>query len=297
LSSEIGKGAVMSGLDSINRTNAPAPVALIRFAVGLVFLTEGPLKFLYPDKLGTGRFLKIGIPVAQFMGPFVGGIEIVCGGFLILGLLTRLAAIPLIIDISTAISGLLMPIRDQSNTVRKGIHQMKPAMILGAVLALTGLCGCSTSKPEMMGNLSEDVHSDSFYLPNAEASRIVTVTTNCPATATVLVQTHRVAVKETGPKETVEKFGEVYSFSPNFFAVHLDEPTRIRFLNLQPDDNHSFMLVGPGSKVLMNSQLPPLTETAYVFTFRQEGLYNFVCSFHPNVMFGQILVLPPVASP
>ena len=38
-----------------------------------------------------------------------------------------------------------------------------------------------------------------------------------------------VAVKETGPKQTVEKFGEVYAFSPNFFAAHRDEPTRIRF--------------------------------------------------------------------
>jgi plastocyanin len=172
---------------------------------------------------------------------------------------------------------------------------MKPAMILAALLALTGLCGCSTSKKEMMGNLGEEVHAESFYMPNAEASRIVTVTTNGPAKAAVLVQTHRVAVKETGPKETVEKFGEVYSFSPNFFAVHRDEPTWIRFMNLQPDDNHSFMLVGPGSQVLMNSQLPPLTETAYVFTFHQEGLYGFVCSFHPKVMFGQILVLPPMA--
>jgi plastocyanin len=132
-------------------------------------------------------------------------------------------------------------------------------------------------------------------LPNPEASRVVTVTTNGLATATVLVQTHRVAVNETGPKEAVAKFGEVYSFSPNFFAVHRDEATRIRFWNLQPDDNHSFMLLGPGSQVLMNSQLPPLTETAYVFTFHQEGLYSFVCSFHPKVMFGQILVLPPKA--
>ncbi len=172
---------------------------------------------------------------------------------------------------------------------------MKPAFIVGAGLALAGLCGCATSKPEMMGNLGQEVHSESFYLPNAEASRVVTVTTNGPAVAAVLVQTHRVAVKETGPTETVEKFGEVYSFSPNFFAVHRDEATRIRFWNLQPDDNHSFMLMGPGSQVLMNSQLPPLKETAYVFTFHQEGLYSFVCSFHPSAMYGQILVLPPVA--
>ena len=45
----------------------------------------------------------------------------------------------------------------------------------------------------------------------------------------------------------------------------------------------------------MNSALPPLKETAYLFTFHEEGLYSFVCSMHPNAMFGQILVLPPRA--
>jgi plastocyanin len=172
---------------------------------------------------------------------------------------------------------------------------MKLAMGVALALTAAGLSGCTTLKPEKMGNLGEGAHPESFYLPNADASRLVTVTTNGLAAATVLVQTHRVAVKETGLKETVKKFGEVYSFSPNFFAVHRDEPTKLRFWNLQPDDNHSFMLVGPGSQVLMNSQLPPLTETAYVFTFHQEGLYSFVCSLHPNAMFGQILVLPPVS--
>jgi plastocyanin len=144
-----------------------------------------------------------------------------------------------------------------------------------------------------MGNLHHHLDMSAFYLPNAEASRIVSVATNGVAPASVLVQTQRVAVKEGGPKETVEKFGEVYDFSPNFFAVHRDEPTRIRFWNLQPDDNHAFMLMSPRGQVLMNLFFPPLEETAYVFTFHEEGLFHFVCSLHPTVMFGQILVLPP----
>ena len=172
---------------------------------------------------------------------------------------------------------------------------MKPNRIAGAFLVTAALSGCTTTKPEMMGNLGQELHPESFYLPSAEASRVVTVTTNGSAAANILVQTHRVAVKETGPKETVEKFGEVYSFSPNFFAVHRDETTKIRFWNLQPDDNHAFMLLGSGSQVLMNSALPPLKETTYVFTFHEEGLFSFVCSMHPNAMFGQILVLPPRA--
>jgi plastocyanin len=168
---------------------------------------------------------------------------------------------------------------------------MKLTFVTGAVLAVVGLSGCATSRPEAMGNLQKELDPASFYLPKAEASRLVTVSTNGPASAQVLVQTQRVAVKEAGPKETVEKFGEVYAFSPNFFAVHRDEPTKIRFWNLQPDDNHAFMLFGPSSVVLMNVTLPPLEETGYVFTFHEEGLYRFACSLHPNAMFGQILVL------
>jgi plastocyanin len=38
--------------------------------------------------------------------------------------------------------------------------------------------------------------------------------------------------------------------------------------------------------------LPPLQETAYVFTFHQEGLFSFYCTMHQPEMSGQILVLP-----
>ncbi len=173
---------------------------------------------------------------------------------------------------------------------------MKLPSLLVAVIATVAFAGCKTSAPETMGNLHHPLDPESFYLPNAEASRIVSVATNGVASAGVLVQTQRVAVKEGGPKETVEKFGEVYAFSPNFFAVHRDEPTRIRFWNLQPDDNHAFMLMDPRGRVLLNVWLPPLQERAWVFTFHEEGLFTFVCALHPTVMFGQILVLPPRSS-
>ncbi len=71
-------------------TQAPAATILIRIVVGGIFLTEGIQKFLYPGDLGAGRFAKIGIPAPDVMGPFIGGIEIVCGALLIIGLLTRL---------------------------------------------------------------------------------------------------------------------------------------------------------------------------------------------------------------
>ncbi len=91
-------------------TNAPRSVILIRLSVGAVFLSEGIQKFLFPNDLGVGRFIKIGIPAPQVMAPFVGVIELVCGTLIILGLLTRLAAVPLIIDISVAILSTKIPI-------------------------------------------------------------------------------------------------------------------------------------------------------------------------------------------
>jgi putative oxidoreductase len=78
-------------------------VLLIRILVGWVFLSEGIQKFLFSDSLGVGRFVKIGIPSPQIMAPFVGVVEIVCGSLLLLGLITRLATVPLIIDISVAL--------------------------------------------------------------------------------------------------------------------------------------------------------------------------------------------------
>ena len=90
-------------------TGANANV-LIRFVVGGVFLTEGILKFLEPDALGAGRFANIGLPHPDFLGPFVGAVETVCGAMVILGLLTRLAALPLFIVICVAIFTTKIPV-------------------------------------------------------------------------------------------------------------------------------------------------------------------------------------------
>ena len=89
---------------------APRAVILIRLLVGLVFFEEGIQKFLFPAVMGTGRFARIGIPAPEVTGPFVGGVEIVCGALLVLGLLTRLATVPLLVDISVAILSTKVPI-------------------------------------------------------------------------------------------------------------------------------------------------------------------------------------------
>jgi putative oxidoreductase len=97
-------------MNKLIQTNAPAAVILIRLVVGGVFLSEGVQKFLYPAENGAGRFAKIGIPSPDVMGPFVGVVEIVCGALILLGLFTRLAAIPLIINMLVAILSTKIPI-------------------------------------------------------------------------------------------------------------------------------------------------------------------------------------------
>ena len=84
---------------------------LIRLLVGLVvFFPEGIQKLLFPDILGAGRFLHIGIPHPDIMGPFVGVVETICGALIIVGLFTRLAAIPLIVIMIAAIVSTKIPI-------------------------------------------------------------------------------------------------------------------------------------------------------------------------------------------
>jgi putative oxidoreductase len=92
-------------------THAPGWSILVRLLVGLVvFFPEGIQKLIFPDILGAGRFANIGIPFPELMGPFVGVVEIICGAFIILGLFTRLAAIPLIIIMIVAIVSTKVPI-------------------------------------------------------------------------------------------------------------------------------------------------------------------------------------------
>jgi putative oxidoreductase len=100
----------MRSLPRIMTTSAPASVLLIRIAVGSVFLSEGIQKFLFPNELAVGRFTRIGIPAPEVMAPFVGVVEIVCGSLILLGLLTRLAAIPLIINMCVALISTKIPI-------------------------------------------------------------------------------------------------------------------------------------------------------------------------------------------
>jgi uncharacterized membrane protein YphA (DoxX/SURF4 family) len=76
---------------------------LIRLMVGMVFLSEGIQKFIFPAISGAGRFEKIGLPNPEFLGIFVGTFEIISGILIIIGFLTRLASIPTMIIMIVAI--------------------------------------------------------------------------------------------------------------------------------------------------------------------------------------------------
>jgi uncharacterized membrane protein YphA (DoxX/SURF4 family) len=109
----------------------------VRLIVGAVFLSEGIQKFLFPDELGVGRFTKIGIPAPEFMGPFVGVVEIVCGGLVLVGLITRLAAAPLVIDMVVALLSTKLPIL-LGDGFWKMAHESRTdwAMLLGSLFLL-----------------------------------------------------------------------------------------------------------------------------------------------------------------
>lgn len=87
----------------ILNTEPNSSILLIRLLVGSVFLSEGIQKFLFPALRGAGRFEKIGLPHPDFLGSFVGGFEIASGMLILLGLFTRLAAIPTLVIMLVAI--------------------------------------------------------------------------------------------------------------------------------------------------------------------------------------------------
>jgi putative oxidoreductase len=97
-------------LTHVTATRASGAVFLIRLYVGLIFAGEGILKFLRPDQLGPGRFDKAGIPAGSFLAYLDGVFEIGCGVLLLVGLLTRLAALPMIVDMIGALTITKVPI-------------------------------------------------------------------------------------------------------------------------------------------------------------------------------------------
>jgi putative oxidoreductase len=121
----------------IIKTDNSKTTILIRLIIGAVFLSEGIQKFLFPSLRGAGRFEKIALPEPEFLGYFVGSFEIVCGILILIGLITRVASIPLIVIMLVAIATTKTAIISE-----KGFWEMLHAsrtdwsMLLGSIFLL-----------------------------------------------------------------------------------------------------------------------------------------------------------------
>ena len=105
----------------------------------------------------------------------------------------------------------------RSDSLRAKTHNRRRALAAFAALLSFLMAGAAHAHP---------AHKGGFFLPTGDKAKIVTITATGEATAGITVMTEAIAEKETGPKDTVEKFGELYAFSPEFIAVHRDEPTK-----------------------------------------------------------------------
>lgn len=120
--------------ERIIATDSRNTTVLIRFMVGFIFFTEGFQKFLFPQVRGAGRFEQMGMPAPEFLSYFVASFEVICGALILLGLLTRLAAVPIIFIMLVVIIMTRLPILINENFwVMMYISKIDFAMLIGAI--------------------------------------------------------------------------------------------------------------------------------------------------------------------
>lgn len=124
-------------LQQLTNTNNTKTTILVRLIVGAVFLSEGIQKFLFPETLGAGRFTKIGLPLPEYLGNFVGFFEILCGALILIGLFIRLASIPIIIIMLLAIATTKAEVL-KNDGLWKMLHESRTdwSMLLGGIFLL-----------------------------------------------------------------------------------------------------------------------------------------------------------------
>jgi putative oxidoreductase len=135
-------------------------IVFIRLAVGLIFFTQGILKYIDPN-MGVNRFTRIGFPHPYFTAHFVGTFEVVCGFLLLIGLVTRIAAIPLLIVICTAIATTKIPELSRAN---QGFWFMVSdaradfAMLMSLLFLLRAGAGSWSFDARLVRSLDSDEH-------------------------------------------------------------------------------------------------------------------------------------------
>ena len=110
-------------------SRGPRATILLRLVVGTVFVSEGVQKFLFPDELGVGRFVKIGLPMPAVTAPFVGTVEAVGGALLIAGIAVRVVCIPLLISMLVAITSTKLGMLEESG-FWKTMHEARTDLLM-----------------------------------------------------------------------------------------------------------------------------------------------------------------------
>jgi len=82
---------------------------ILRVMAGTVFLWEGLMKFVFANQ-GVGRFTKLGFPAPHFTATADAWLEIIGGILIVSGLLTRVIAIPFIIEMLVAMASTKIPL-------------------------------------------------------------------------------------------------------------------------------------------------------------------------------------------
>ena len=91
-------------------TGDDSKMIFARIITGLIFISEGVQKYVIVTMLGPSYFEEIGFGQPLFWSYFTGTFEILCGTMILIGLLTRLASIPLLIIMATAFFKTKLPL-------------------------------------------------------------------------------------------------------------------------------------------------------------------------------------------
>ena len=150
-------------------TNRQANIALtvLRVLAGVTFMAHGAQKlFVYGFAGVAGSFAQMGIPAAGVMGPFIALLEFFGGLALIVGLLTRLAALGLALDML----GAIVFVHFQNGFFAPKGYEFVLALFTMAV-ALMFMGAGEFSLDGLIGRRKGLVPATALPLPNSEPAR------------------------------------------------------------------------------------------------------------------------------
>jgi putative oxidoreductase len=118
-----------------------ASSAILRAAVGIVFLFSGLQKVVPGIESTVSRFRDLGIPWPELLGPAVGGLELVGGLLLLAGLLTRAVASLFVIEMAVALVADRLPAATAARSVADAVTAVRLEGLLLAACACLALLG------------------------------------------------------------------------------------------------------------------------------------------------------------